>query len=165
VSQASRDELLTYLADLVENLERYAVSLQPPDDRDDIVLGQEPGRNLVVDLAGRLPSSRRSRNVDLDIFERWKPAGRDQWTLAEYRYELRNHEAGYRRALHRHDVDAFVLAFGVATHEHCEATMGVEACGHYFGEPVADAFDGFVRLYELWLTGQSPDCSVLTCLD
>lgn len=62
-------------------------------------------------------------------------------------------------------MDDFVLAFGVATHEHCEATMGVPTCGHYSGEPVADALDGFVRLYTIWLMGLNPDRSALSCLD
>jgi hypothetical protein len=81
----------------------------------------------------------------------------------EYAYELRHHEIGYRRAFHRHDEAYFVRKHGVATHEHCEATMGVEICSHYYGKPVVDAFDGFRRLYELWLTDLRPDCLALTC--
>jgi hypothetical protein len=54
--------------------------------------------------------------------------------------------------------------FGVATHEHCEATMGVAVCGHYYGGPLADAFEGFRRLYDTWLTDQGPDCLALICL-
>ena len=165
MSLASREELLTYLADLVEELERYAVTLVPPDDRDEIVLGREADGSLVLDLEGRFPVSRRSKNVDLELFERWQQVSPDQWTCVEYKYELRHHEDRYRRALHRHDVDDFVLAFGVATHEHCEATIGVPTCDHHFGEPVADAFDGFFRLYDIWLMGLKPDCSTLTCLD
>jgi hypothetical protein len=164
VTLASADDLLTYLADLVEELERYAVTLLPPDDGGEITLGQEPDGSLVIDLEGRLPASRRSGNVDLELFERWRPVVRGEWACVEYRYELRHHESGYRRAFHRHDVGAFVQAFGVATHEHCEATMGVEVCGHYFGRPVGDAFDAFDRLYGLWITGQKPDCAALTCL-
>ena len=161
---ASTNELLAYLADLVEGLERYAVGLLPPDDRDAITLGQDLDGSLVIDLEGRLPMSRRSRDVELDLFERWQLTGRDQWACVEYKYELRHHEIGYRRAFHRHDQDYFVRMYGVATHEHCEATMGVEVCGHYFGQPVADAFDGFRRLYATWLTDQRPDCRALTCV-
>lgn len=105
-----------------------------------------------------------SRGADLELFERWQLIGRDQWACAEYKYELRQHAVGYRRALHRHDEDHFVRLHGVVTHEHCEATMGVMACGHYYGHPVADAFDGFRRLYDLWLMDQAPDCLALTCL-
>lgn len=165
MSQASRDELLTYFADLVQHLERFAVTLLPPLDRDDISLGQEPDGSLVIDLSARLPVARRSKHVDLTIFERWRPLRRGEWVLDEYSYELRNHGVDYRRALHRHDVEAFVRAYGNATHEHCEATMGVVDCRHYAGVQVADAFDAFERLYGVWLTGDRPDCSALTCLD
>jgi len=165
VTLASTNELLTYLADLVEELERYAVTWLPPDDGDQISLGRDQDGSLVIDLEGRLPMSRRSGAVDLDLFERWRPTGRDEWACVEYRYELRHHEIGYRRAFHRHDEEHFVRMHGVATHEHCEATIGVEACGHYYGLPVADAFDGFRRLYGTWLTDQKPDCAALDCLD
>lgn len=161
---ASTDDLLAYLADLVEELERYAVTLLPPDDSDEIVLGQDPAGCLVIDLEGRLPVARRSRDVDLELFERWQPVGPDQWACIEYTYEIRHHELGYRRALHRHDEGYFVRMYGVATHEHCEAAMGVEACGHYYGPPVADAFDGFRRLYGTWVADQTPDCLALICL-
>jgi hypothetical protein len=164
VTLASTNELLGYLADLVEELERYAVTLLPPGDADEITLGREPDGSLVVDLEGRLPMSRRSRDVELSLFERWELTGRDQWACVEYAYEFRHHEIGYRRALHRHDEDYFVRMYGVATHEHCEATMGVEVCRHYYGHPVADAFDGFRRLYDTWLTDQKPGCLALTCL-
>ncbi len=161
---ASTGDLLAYLADLVEELERYAVTLLPPADHDELTIGRETDGSLVIDLRGRLPMARRSRDVDLELFERWRPAGRDQWICAEYAYELRHHEIGYRRAFHRHDEEHFVRMHGVATHEHCESTMGVEVCAHYYGLPVSDAFDGFRRLYATWLTNERPDCLALPCL-
>jgi hypothetical protein len=164
VTLASKDELVAYLADLVEELERYAVTLLPPADRDEITLGRDPDGDLVIDLEGRLPISPRSRSVELDLFERWQLTGPDQWVCVEYEYELRHHELGYRRAFHRHDQDHFVQLYGVATHEHCEATMKLEVCGHYVGQPMADAFDGFRHLYDIWLMDQKPDCQALTCL-
>jgi len=164
VTLASADELLVYLADLVEELERYGVTLLPPDDSDEITLGQEHDGSLIIDLEGRLPMPRRSGDVDLDLFERWQPTGRDQWVCVEYRYELRHHELQYRRAFHRHDEAYFVRLYGVATHEHCEATMGLPSWGHYYGQPAADALGAFRRLYDLWLTDQKPDCLGLTCL-
>jgi len=164
VTLASKDELLAYLADMVEELERYAVTVLTLADRDEITLGRDPDGDLVIDLEGRLPISPRSRSVDLELFERWQLTGPDQWVCVEYAYELRHHELGYRRAFHRHDQDHFVRLSGVATHEHCEATMGLEVCGHYVGQPVADAFDGFRRLYHIWLMDQKPDCQALTCL-
>lgn len=161
---ASTNDLLAYLADLIVELERYAVTLLPPDDSDEITLGQEPDGSTVIDLEGRLPNSRRSKDVGLDLFERWQRFGGNEWLCVEYRYELRNHQIGYRRAFHRHDEEYFVRMYGVATHEHCEATMGVEVCGHYSGQPVSDAFDAFRRLYDTWLTDRRPDCLALNCL-
>lgn len=160
----SRNELLVYLADLVEELERYAVTVLPPDDRAEITLGRERDGGLIIDLSGHLPTSPRSRIAELELFERWRLIGPDQWACFEYTYELRHHAIGYRRAFHRHDEDHFVRRYGVATHEHCEATLGIEVCGHYHGRPVVDAFDGFRRLYDTWLSDQGPDCSALVCI-
>jgi hypothetical protein len=164
LTRASRDDLLAYLADLVQHLERFAVTLLPPDDRDEISLSLEADGSFVIHLAGRLPVARRSKHVDLSIVERWRPAGTSEFVLDEYGYELRDHELGYRRALHRHDVDAFVGSYGHAVHEHCKPTIGVVDCDHYAGDPVQDAFDAFERLYGLWLAGERPDCSTLPCL-
>jgi hypothetical protein len=164
VTLASANDLLGYLADVVEELERYAITVLPRDDTDEIAVRRDRDGSLVIDLEGRLPMSRRSRGADLDVFERWQPTGRDEWSRAEYAYELRHRDAGYRRAFHRHDEDQFIRAYGVATHEHCEAAMGVEVCGHYYGLPVADAFDGFRRLYSIWVVGEKPDCLALICL-
>lgn len=160
---ASTDQLLTYLADLIDTVERFGATVLPPDDADDVAW-QQDGDDLVVDLATRLPSHSRSRAVELVLQERWSPTTRDELALVEYAYELRHHELDYRRALHRHDVDYFVRTHDVAAHEHCEATMDHAACGHYSGEPVSGAIDGFRRLYNVWLSNTKPDCSELHCL-
>jgi hypothetical protein len=160
---ATTDELLAYLADLIEIAERFGATVLPPDDAEDVAWEQD-GDDLVLDLATRLPAPRRSRHVDLVLQERWSPTARDEWVLVEYGYELRHHELDYRRALHRHDVGYFVRAHDVATHEHCEATMGHAVCGRYAGEPVNGAIDGFRRLYSVWLSNTKPDCSRLRCL-
>jgi hypothetical protein len=164
VTLAAADELVAYLADLVERLDRFAVTLLPPNDGPEIELGQEDDGSLVIDLEGRLPVARRSPDVELDLFERWAPAGRDTFERTAYRFELRNRDLGYRRAFHRHDVDHFVRSFDVATHEHCEASIGVSICSHYHGPPAVDAFDAFNRLYDLWLMDAAPDCTALRCL-
>ncbi len=164
---ASTDELLTYLADLIETAERSGATVLPPDDADDVAWEQDRD-DLVLDLATRLPAHRRSRDVDLVLQERWSPSTRDPrdaWVLVEYSYELHHHELDYRRALHRHDVAHFVRTHDVATHEHCEATMGHVVCGRYSGEPVSGAIDGFRRLYNVWLSNTKPDCSQLHCLE
>ena len=161
---AASDDLITYLADLVERLDRFAVTLLPPNVGDEVELGREGDGSLVIDLEARLPVARRSPDVELDLFERWTPVGHDAFERTAYRFELRDRDLGHRRAYHRHDVDHFVRSFDVATHEHCETPIGVSACNHYHGPPVVDAFDAFDRLYDLWLTGTTPDCSALRCL-
>lgn len=162
---ASADALLTYLADLIEEMERLAVTILPPNDADDVQLGEEEDGSLVIDLACRPPLDRRSADVEIETFERWRQTSRGRFERAEYAFEIRHHELGYRRAYHRHDTDRFLRAFDVATHEHCEAALGYPTCDHHFGDPVADARDGFRRLYGLWLTDEKPDCSKLTCLE
>ena len=161
---ASADALLTYLADLVEQIERLAVTVLPPNDADEIELGREDDGSLVIDLECRPPRPRRSADVEIEVFERWRPIGPDRFERVHYRFEIRHHELRYRRAFHRHDAERFLRAFDVATHEHCEATLGYATCAHYFSDPVADARDGFRRVYELWLTDEKPGCSGLPCL-
>jgi hypothetical protein len=160
---ATEDALLTYFADLIAEIERFAVTVLPPNDSAEVSLGRDDGA-LVIDLECRPPLSRRSADVQIMIFERWRQARSDQYERVDYKFEIRHDELQYRRAFHRHDVEHFLSAFDVATHEHCEATIGHPACGHYFGEPVVDAQDGFRRLYELWLSDEKPDCASLPCL-
>lgn len=161
---ATSDNLQTFLADLVERLDSFAVTLLPPNEGDEIELGRQDDGSLVIDLEARLPAAHRSPDVNLDLFERWAPAGRDTFERTAYRFELRHLDLDYRRAYHRHDVDHFVRSFDVATHEHCETTIGVATCNHYHGAPLVDAVDGFSRLYDLWLTDAKPDCAALRCL-
>lgn len=161
---ASQDALLTYLADLVDEIERFGVTVLPPKDAGEIELGREGDGALVIDLECRPPLPRRSADVLMEVFGRWRPTGHHRYERVEYMFELRHRALDYGRAFHRHDAEHFLRAYDVATHEHCEATMGVETCAHYFGEPVGDATDGFMRLYELWLVDEKPDCSVLHCL-
>ena len=161
---ATADALLTYLADLVEGIERFGVTVLPPNDSDEISLGREDDGSLVIDLECRPPLSRRSADVRMVIFERWRPTGGDRYERGDYAFETRHEELQYRRAFHRHDAEGFLRAFDVATHEHCEATLGHAVCAHYFGEPVVDAAEGFMRLYELWLSDEKPACSALRCL-
>ncbi|NJD29071.1 MAG: hypothetical protein FIA92_12350 [Chloroflexi bacterium] len=89
----------------------------------------------------------------------------NRYERSDYAFELFHRELDYRRAFHRHDAEHFVRAFDVATHDHCETTIGHAPCEHYAGEPVADARQGLLRLYTLWLTNEKPDCSTLRCLD
>ncbi len=160
---ATTDDLLRYLADVVDHAERYAATILPPNDADAIAW-RLLGKTLAMDLEMRLPVDPRSRSVDLTLRERWRATGRDRWELSEYGHELRHHELDYRRALHRHDEGYFIRTFGVVTHEHCETLLGRPTCGHYAGDPVPEAITGFLRLYDIWLTGSLPDCEELRCL-
>jgi hypothetical protein len=162
---ATEDALLTYFADLIEEIERFAVTVLPPNDSFEIELGRDDDGALVIDLDCRPPLARRSADVRIEVFERWRPTGVDRYERVDYKFEIRHGGLQYRRAFHRHDEDHFLRAFDVVTHEHCEETMGVPTCRHYFGEPVVDALEGFMRLYELWLSDEKPDCSALRCLE
>lgn len=160
---ATTENLLSYLADVIDVVEKYGATVLAPNDGDHVHWIADD-TDLIMDVEARLPTSRRSRDVNLVLQERWSPQASDRWILAEYGYELRHHELDYRRALHRHDADDFVRAYDVVTHEHCETTMGHTVCGHYGGEPASDAIDGFLRLYGMWLANVKPDCSALSCL-
>jgi hypothetical protein len=162
VTQFTQDDLADYLVRFVEWAERLAIIFI---DDDPLVLGQEGDGALVIDLGARLPARPRAQPAEMEVFERWRPLARQGLVRVEYMFELRHHEMSYRRALHHHDEEHFVRRCGVVTHEHCEATMGVEACGHYFGYPVRDAFDAVTRLYDVWMSGAKPDCSALRCLE
>lgn len=162
---ATEDALLTYVADLVEEIERFAVTVLPPNDSDEISLGRDDDGTLVIDLECRPPLARRSADVLMQLFERWRPTGRDRYERVDYKFEIQHHQLQYRRAFHRHHVEHFLRAFDVATHEHCESSIGLAACDHYLGVPVVDAQEGFMRLYEQWLSDEKPDCSALHCLD
>ncbi len=161
--EATTDELLDYLADVIERAERFGATVLPPNDVE-TVAWERDGDDLFMDLAVQPPLGRGSRPVVIVLRERWRAVGSDRRELAEYGYELRNHELDHHRALHRHDVEHFVRAFGVAAHEHCEATMGSPVRSHYLANPCRGALDGFDRLYGAWLTGTKPDCSALRCL-
>lgn len=162
VTKVDRDDLASYLARFVDWGERLAISFVGVDD--ELPLGSEPDGALVIDLQGHLPAARATQPAELEVFERWQTIAGHGLARIEYRYELRHRALDYRRALHQHDEAHFLRQFNVATHEHCEATMGVEACGHYFGYPARDAFDAVTRLYDVWLSGAKPDCSALRCL-
>ncbi|MEO5966534.1 MAG: hypothetical protein ABIR11_13810 [Candidatus Limnocylindrales bacterium] len=158
----TQDDLAAYLVRLVAWGERFAITFAGVDD--ELTLGREPGDALVIDLDGRLPHAPRITAATISIFERWTAQPKRGLVRTEYAYELRDPVFDYRRALHYHDEDHFVRQFQVATHEHCEATMGVATCGRYFGYPVRDGIDGLSRLYDVWLRAAKPDCSELRCL-
>jgi hypothetical protein len=161
---ATADALLTYLADLVESIERLAVTVLPPNDAAEIALGRESDGSLLIDLDCRPPQVPGPADAQIEIVERWRRTRVDRYERADYKFEIRHRALQYRRAFHRHDAERFLRAHNVATHEHCEVTLGNPVCDHFAGDPVVDAMDGFQRLYALWLTGEKPDCAALSCL-
>ena len=161
--EATTDELLGYLADVIEYAERYGAIVQPPYDAPEVEWTRE-GECLAMDIEIRPPAGRRAR-VDITLAERWRPIGADRWELDEYSYELRDFVLDYRRAFHQHDREDFVRFFGVATHEHCESVMGRPTCDHYAGVPCRDARDGLERLYVICTAGAKPDSSQMRCIE
>ena len=162
---ATEDALLTYFADLVAEIEGFAVTVLAPNDSDEISLGRDDDGALVIDLECQPRLARRSADVLMELFERWRPTGDDRYERVDYKFEIQHHELQYRRTYHRHHVEHFLRSFDVATHEHCESSIGLAACDHYLGGPVVDAREGFMRLYALWLSDEKPDCSARPCLD
>lgn len=162
-TRSTRDLDLS-LVEVIDLMERFGAVVVSPDGQGDATVAHEPSGLLRIRLEARLSSSR-SGDADIELIELWGAAGQDTWDRLEYAYELRDHRLGYRRAFHRHDVDYFVRRHDVATHEHCESTIGVVVCHHSAGEPVHDATDGFLRLYGQWLESSPPDCAALRCLD
>jgi hypothetical protein len=163
VIEATTDALLGYLADVIERAERYGAHVQPPNDAPEVEWDRA-GEDLLMDLDVR-PQIDGGTRAQITLQERWRPIGQDRWELAEYGYELRDFHLDYRRALHQHDLDYFVRRFGVASHEHCEAVMGHETCGHYAGAQCYGALDGLERLYVVWTAGTKPDCLQMRCLE
>ena len=161
--RATTDELLAYLADLVEEAERYGAAVETPDGEEPAWVRTRPDL-LVMRLAIHPPVAARQGKVEIELREHWIRTGRELWDAADYGYELRDEQVGYRRALHRHHPDRFIRAYDVATHEHCEVPIGRVACGHYAGVPLSGAIDGLRRLYGMWLEGRPPDCAALRCL-
>ena len=161
---ASINQLQTYLADLAEHIERFGVTILPPDKHDEIELLQTDSGDIVIELACRPPLAPRSKDVAMQVIEIWRSVGKGNYERDDYKFELRDQELQFRRAYHRHDTDYFIHTYNVVTHEHCEVTIGNVRCGHYAGVPVRDAFDGFDRIYNTWLDGHKPECALLRCL-
>jgi hypothetical protein len=119
-----------------------------------------------ISISGDLPGSGMPRRSELQFSERWIRTYADQpWRLAEYAYELLDHERDVRVALHLHDQAWFVDTYKVVVHEHCEHPIGSVACRHYAGAPVANSFDAVDRLLEIWTRDTPPDCTASVCLE
>jgi hypothetical protein len=118
---------------------------------------------LVFDLSGDLPGPDRPAPTAVVLRETWMPVATNRYRRAEYAYELIEHPLGRRRAFHAHDRSHFVDTFDVATHEHCEESLGAPTCEHYFGLPV-DAYAAVQRLMVAWGRPGPLGCDDLRCI-
>jgi hypothetical protein len=118
---------------------------------------------LVFDLSGDLPGPDRPAPTAVVLRETWMPVATNRYRRAEYAYELIEHPLGRRRAFHAHDRSHFVDTFDVATHEHCEESLGAPTCEHYFGLPV-DAYAAVQRLMVAWGRPGPLGCHDLRCI-
>ena len=160
--RASRQELGGYVRDLVATMERFGSTFH---DIDLLELRAHRDGTVRLDLTADLPWGPAAITPTVRMREVWRPEGVESVELAQYAYELLHPPLDYRRALHLHQPEAFLRAFGRPEHEHCEAPVGWAACEHVAGEPVRGAIDGFRRLLEVFVTGEPADCRALRCLD
>ncbi|MEZ4595406.1 MAG: hypothetical protein R3C32_00465 [Chloroflexota bacterium] len=151
------------LVEVIDLMERFGAVVVSPDGQGDATVAHEPSGLLRIRLEARLSS--RSGDADIELIELWGQPARTRGIGWSTRTSCAIARLGYRRAFHRHDVNFFVRRHDVATHEHCESTIGGVVCHHSAGEPVHDATDGFLRLYGQWLQNSPPDCAALRCLD
>jgi len=96
------------------------------------------------------------------IVEIWAPASQE-FVLVEYDYDSVEYPLNRRRAFHRHSEQAFLRAFGVTVHEHCEESLGSPACDHYYGLPV-DADEAIRRFTIIWGQPGPLGCDQLRCI-
>ncbi len=150
-----------------DRLDRYAVALATylwsvgiDLDQDIPRLREADDGRLEVVVGGDLPGSGGPGRSRIELAEQWAPRG-DVFEQVAYRYEVIDHFAHRRRAFHRHDDAAFVRAFGVLVHEHCEEPIGVTACEHVAGLPKRDGFEAMNDLLVAWST----PADILICVD
>lgn len=158
---ARRSELDGYVADLVTTMERFGATVQ---DADPLVLRAHSDGSIRLDVTASLPWIPAVTAPAIRVREIWRPSGHMVTELAQYAYELFHPGLDYRRALHLHQPDAFLRAFGRREHEHCEVPIGRSPCEHVAGDPVRGGLDGFRRLLDVFITGEPPDCRALRCL-
>ncbi len=101
------------------------------------------------ELRAVLPGPGVADPAEIVLAEAWEPVGQDDYRLTEYAYDFIERPLDRRLAFHRHDEEAFLRAFAVAVHEHCEERLGRPACDHYLGLPV-DAYEAVRRFTVLW---------------
>jgi hypothetical protein len=145
-------------------LEQYGVVLSKPADGEDLELAEDDAGILNYELCGELPDGNSPALARIEVREEFRPVGSDLYERTRYEYELLDKARNYRRAFHLHFPEAFVRAYQVVVHEHCERPIKTVNCHHYEGSPIKDAFAGVHALMGVW-TGEAPDCRRLRCLD
>ena len=139
---ATADEVLSFVADVIETVERHGAVVQPPNDVAEVALSEERG-DLMFELALLLPTSLRSRDVNLTLNERWRRQAPDWYELVEYSYDLRDRELDYPRALHRQT--STTSSEGTTSGRiSIRGDPGSPVCGHYSGFPVNGAIEASV---------------------
>ena len=83
---ASTEELLDYLAHLLERMEQLAVTAVAGDRDEEIAWLQDQDGRLVMDVYGHLPAEPHAEPAELVLQERWQPEGHGLWRLRDYGY-------------------------------------------------------------------------------
>jgi hypothetical protein len=159
----SYEELEDYLARVAALLERFGVVFSRPAEGEDLVIEESQPGVLSYELRGELVDPD-GVPACVEIREQFTSIGPDVHERTRYEYELRDEARGYRRAFHLHSPEAFMSAYLVIVHEHCERPIGAGPCEHYEGSPVMDAFAGVRAIFDVW-TDDPPDCDSLRRLD
>jgi hypothetical protein len=152
-----------YLGRVAALLEQFGFVFSLPAEGEDLILEETRAGFLSYELRGELMDPDGGVPARVAIREQFTPAGPDIYERTRYEYELRDDARGYRRAFHLHAPEAFMSAYLVVVHEHCERPIGSARCEHYEGSPIKDAFAGVRAIFNAW-AGDPPDCAGLRCL-
>lgn len=162
--RATYEACATYLQQVVQLLEQYGAALSKPADGDDLELTEDDAGILTYELRAELADGISPALARIEVREAFEIVDSDLYERTRYEYELLDTARDYRRALHLHSPEAFVRAYQVVVHEHCERPIGTVECHHYEGSPIKDAFAGVRALMGIW-TADAPDCRRLRYLD
>ena len=160
----SSQECEDYLGRVAALLEQFGVLLSRPAEGEDLVLEETRTGALGYELRGELADPDGGRPARVEIREQFTAVQPAIYERTRYAYELRDEARDYRRAFHLHSPEAFMSAYLVVVHEHCERPIGATRCDHYEGSPIKDAFAGVRTLMGVW-ADDLPDCGRLPCLD
>ena len=155
--RATSEACANYLEQVARLLEQYGVLLSKPADGEDLELTEDDAGILTYELCGELPDGNSPALARIEVREEFEPVGSDLYERTRYEYELLDTARNYRRAFHLHFPEAFVRAYQVVVHEHCDRPIVTVSRHHYEGSPINDAFAGVHALMGVW-TAEAPDC-------